>query len=285
MTVLDSLKSEQPPKELFHYTTQKGLLDIVTSESLWATNVSCLNDSSEFVLALQLANNIMTEIEKTGDYPPEKISLLRRELESIWRLHIFVSSFTENGDLLSQWRAYGDKSGGYSLGFIGTNLMKKANGQGFFLAKCIYDPQKQREVMTELIMEYLSKELYQLSISEAYKKDKNNVGFYTGTEFWKDLGTLAPILKDQGFKEEEEWRIISDGPIGASELLYRSGSSYIIPYFNFNLEDIKELLSSIIIGPTPHPSIASYSLWMFLAKKGLDSFVEIRPTNIPYRNW
>jgi hypothetical protein len=47
-------------------------------------------------------------------------SLCSYSFQCIWRslpIDHFVVSFSENGDLLSQWRAYGWLGGGYSIGF------------------------------------------------------------------------------------------------------------------------------------------------------------------------
>ena len=37
---------------LWHYTSGQALIDILKDKSLWATHISCLNDSSEFRHAL-----------------------------------------------------------------------------------------------------------------------------------------------------------------------------------------------------------------------------------------
>lgn len=37
-----------PPPILHHYTTQEGLLGIVESKSIWATNIYYLNDAAEY---------------------------------------------------------------------------------------------------------------------------------------------------------------------------------------------------------------------------------------------
>jgi hypothetical protein len=36
------------PEFLYHYTSQDGLLGIISSASLWATNISYMNDATEF---------------------------------------------------------------------------------------------------------------------------------------------------------------------------------------------------------------------------------------------
>ena len=106
----------------------------------------------------------------------------------------------------------------------------------------------------------------------------------------EDLASFAPIFKSEGFKEEKEWRIISEGPKGVDQVKYRSGQSYIIPYFEFILENPLKYLNSITIGPTPHPDISKNTLDMFLLTQKLECQIfeheiTVNHTNIPYRNW
>ncbi|KQV50324.1 hypothetical protein ASC95_13135 [Pelomonas sp. Root1217] len=51
--LLRELYSEQPTGELFHYTTSAGLLGIVQSGSIWATEARYLNDATELSNALE----------------------------------------------------------------------------------------------------------------------------------------------------------------------------------------------------------------------------------------
>lgn len=285
MTILNKLKSENPPTELFHYTNQKGLLGILNSKTLRTTKVHCLNDASEFVLALNLAKKILTEFEKADQFSIGKIEILRDEIESIKRLNIFISSFTEEQDQLSQWRAYGNSSGGFAIGFHGPTLYQEIKNLGFFLAKCEYDNKIQYDHVSDLLSEYLSKDFKSYGLETSKDHEKSKISFFSGTNFWKDLSSLAPILKDKGFYEEKEWRIITERAISAKEVSYRIGSSYIIPYYEFKMENPNKLITSITIGPTPHRDISEDTLQMFLRKQGLKESIIIKHTGIPYRNW
>lgn len=283
MSVLESLKSYQPPDELFHYTNQDGLLGILKSNLIRTTKVLCLNDSSEYVLALKLAREILETLSEDDNYSLEKIKTLRIELDVIKSFNIFVSSFTTEDDLLSQWRAYSNSSGGYSIGFSGNELLTEAKNQDFFLAECIYDPKKQREIITEFLQDRLSEDdNTNNEINQKYQTAQSN--HLQTKSIWKDLASIAPILKDQGFKEEKEWRIITEHPRASYELSFREGQSYIIPYFNFSIENPKKLIKSIRIGPTPHPDISEDTLQLFLYKQNLSKTI-IKRTSIPYRNW
>ena len=59
MTILEDLKNIHPPVELYHYTSQYGFLGILNTDSLWASKVHYLNDSTEFALALDLAKIVL----------------------------------------------------------------------------------------------------------------------------------------------------------------------------------------------------------------------------------
>ena len=43
----------QPPENIYHYTTQKGILGIVTRREMWATQVHFLNDKNEVFLTFK----------------------------------------------------------------------------------------------------------------------------------------------------------------------------------------------------------------------------------------
>jgi hypothetical protein len=46
------------PSVLYHYASQKGLLEIVNSKTMWATNIYYLNDSLEYEYAAQLIQEV-----------------------------------------------------------------------------------------------------------------------------------------------------------------------------------------------------------------------------------
>jgi hypothetical protein len=55
------LLDQEPPDQLYHYTDQTGLLDILNTGELWATKVQYMNDATEFGLAVDLAKSRLEE--------------------------------------------------------------------------------------------------------------------------------------------------------------------------------------------------------------------------------
>jgi hypothetical protein len=102
------------PEFLYHYTSQDGLLGIVQSRAIWATNISYMNDATEFGLA---RDRLLEEI-RTRYIRKASVDVVSWITTKITDSPICVSCFCEDGDLLSQWRGYAGDGYGYSLAFI-----------------------------------------------------------------------------------------------------------------------------------------------------------------------
>lgn len=254
---------------LFHYTSQAGLLGILEGNCLWATVAEFLNDKSEYSHGLALieqslarrCNQIEDEMERL------KMNLLRRALRKLPR--VCVASFSEEGDLLSQWRAYGGGSGGFALGFRREHLRTVGEGQRFYLEKCIYSQKDQAKAIEELMDAWY----------ERIKQDKSMIGCA------KQASRLAVRLKPESFEEEREWRLIGI-PKTVSELHFRQGKSMLIPYFKLGLGHATAYLEGVVVGPNPHGDLGDHAVSLFLRKLNLPNpDLMTKRTRIPYRNW
>jgi len=274
-----------PPEELFHYTTQDGLLGILKDDSLWVSSVIHLNDSSEYLLALELAKQELNDRKNKTDGEEEKIDCLLNNIKTIQNSSVMVASFTKKRDCLSQWNFYGKFNGGYSIGFNTNHLIQEANKQGYAIDKCFYEPNEQKQIIAKLINESLMEDFNIISEYVPENKPRTIVILATGGDFWKRLLYLAPIIKNKAFNEEEEWRLISCMIKSSSGLCFRTGKSFLIPYYKFSLGPKKSYLSSITIGPTPNPDLARLSIERLLTKYEVKQNVKIFNTEIPFRNW
>jgi hypothetical protein len=137
-------ETHQPDGLLYHYTTQEGLLGILERKKIWASHLQYLNDASEGQIFTKLLRDEFKQRTAKGSkdtaqkfiafsqlmgvlegQPESKIQCAENKVLD-WGLNAFswinaqdtfVASFSEQGDLLSQWRAYSGETGGYSLGF------------------------------------------------------------------------------------------------------------------------------------------------------------------------
>jgi len=241
-------------------------------EALWATHISYMNDASEMVEPFNIAEDILEEywqeLKNSGDIDQKRETIVSNFLVDIKKRggNICVVSFCDDGDLLSLWRGYGEYNSAYSIGFNVKNLMKDEVWPRFQLNQCIYYPRAQyeREVKS-FITNYI----------ESVMNDTMKL-----TNFLDDFTRKAGTMKLDYFKDEKEWRIISDGPIISRLLSYRKGKSTIIPYYPIKI-DISAI-AEITIGPCENPELAKSAITSFAYNNGLKD-VSIKNYDIPYR--
>jgi hypothetical protein len=288
--ILREILSRTPSGLIYHYTNQSGLLGIVRNGELWATHNQYLNDRKEFLHALEFARSAVDdllagpfEVGSTGETRRNLLYKMRQNLRwSLESVNICVASFSEDGDSLSQWRAYGGHSG-FALGFQGERVRASADAEGWYLAPCIYDWEQQKAIVVALIHEVIR----QVLTGEPIEEDEK--GSEVGNLF-AYLYRYAPILKDRAFREEKEWRIISR-PLHCTTkgFDYREGRSALVPYFRFPVCKAGESfpLREVVVGPTQDQERSQYSLESFLASKNIINRINcaIRGSSVPYRDW
>jgi len=198
------------PNLIYHYTTITGIIGIVQSGGVWATDIRFLNDSTE----LQYARDILLSRIKE-EIAAQAISTLHK---TFWERAIevfkpgpsdyrFITCFCEDGDLLSQWRGYAGGTGGFSIGFdsrIVNGL--SAKNPTIFLRRVIYEPRIQTEIFNQIIFEVNA--CITQNISGKTAEEQNNVIAHIGHIFGTLTDELLYTFKHPSFYEEKEWRLV-----------------------------------------------------------------------------
>jgi len=285
----NSVFLEKCPALLYHYTTQKGLLGIIQSKKIWATHHQFLNDTQEYLHAKNLVAKELAERCTTA--PPDALLLLNEMRASLdgpgnEDVSLFVASFSEYGDSLSQWRAYGGSTSGFALGFAGDQLDLP---ERFTIARCIYKPEMQYDVVNSLIADVLGRP--QVPVVGAL-----NAKLIVQTGLLMELHRFALFFKHEKFHEEREWRIVSPVMMGVApsypvpdeetELRFKEGKSMPTPYRCIPLGKGSLPLSEVVVGPNPNPAGQSERSVRILlnSERGFGN-VAVRSSKIPYRNW
>lgn len=267
----------KPPETIYHYTTQKGILGIIPSRSMWATQAYFLNDKNEVFLTFKLLENELSRLigESQSSHHRSLLNEIKHNLENLSPSHIFTISFCKEGDLLSQWRGYAAQGKGYALGFDLKSLTNIAKKQNFVAWPCVYNPTLQQELVNYLIDCWITKFSGPMIDHSKMLEEINS-----------SICKLAPVIKDESFIEEQEWRLISSTSDNKKNMDFREGAYSLIPYLNFHLKigKSKDCFRRIVVGPSPHTDLAHNSLQMFLEHNSLES-VEVVNSRIPYRNW
>jgi len=281
----------EPPPRLYHYTSQRGLLGILSSKTIWATRIQFLNDSTELGYSIALWQEAVqfriARLESDTSLPSElKTDVLKilRPLSQVFnsasKASIYVACFSEDGDTLSQWRGYCPGGHGYSIGFNSAQIID-ATPAKFFLAPCIYDKEKQVKLMDELLLGLFA----DCGVSDP-SKSKSKAEF-TSPEyrhaFVMQFFFLASLLKHPSFFEEREWRLISS-PISDDDpqIDVRESKFVLIPHFKFELVKPEEELDvEVVVGPNPEAELAMTSLSTLLKTRKCRG--SSRLSSIPFR--
>lgn len=287
MSLIHSILSKTPDVPLYHYTSYGGFLGIVKSKSIWASNIHFQNDDEEFLHAIKIAGTVIDTISPNISDPIESnfLAKLKVALDQITQVHIYVASFSEDGDLLSQWRAYCPRGAGISISFRYDELKPILEAQGFFFAPCIYDRPRQELLMKELIEAQLNE--FRAALP-SHPTDAGVIGDNIAYRFKWKFASQAPILKHPSFSEEREWRVISGMvPVDHPQVDFREGPYRLIPYFKLRLtenpaDDIP--IKNLIIGPNPQKTLAWHAVSMLMSNQKIKSWGST-PSYIPYRAW
>jgi hypothetical protein len=285
-----ALYAERPAKTLYHYTSIRGLIGIVSTGHLRATDVHYLSDSAELQRTANLLRFSVTQAP-AGD---EFTTRLRAQFLH-WVGHrlnelgaaVFAGCFTENGNLLSQWRGYCDPGKGLSLGFAANSLVEQTAAQSWRLGRCIYDNYQQNALAASILCTVEDQARQELPSLEHLTPNATQKVFAVVEN---DLLQIAALIKDPGFIEEQEWRVVS--PVTPNYMIapieFREGQSMLTPYMNFRLPFTPEKtvdLEHVWVGPTPHSTSSTLAVMTFLSKHRASPRLGVGYCNLPYRTW
>src|SRR5690606_18776189 len=97
--------------KLYHYTNLDSLVGITSNQELWLSNLYFQNDKIEYEIGLNILKQVLQKRKK--DHLENEIdTIFLNSLDSAIELlntqQSYTVSFSEEPDLLSQWRGYGD---------------------------------------------------------------------------------------------------------------------------------------------------------------------------------
>ncbi len=205
---------------LYHYTDFAGMKGIIESRSIWHTNAEALNDQKEIRHGLGVIREAIEERKslETDEFILVFIDSLLFHLESLFRnLYItFVASFSMDGNLQSQWQAYGDRGRGYSLGFEFSNKTKRTSDishisdpSEIILRRVLYDQDQQKG----LVISYLNNVIESIRPNLVAEKqlarvDRSVRASTRAVQAMHTLAEMAVTFKVERFRKEQEWRLI-----------------------------------------------------------------------------
>jgi hypothetical protein len=276
-----------PPPTLYHYTTAAGLAGILRTKTLWATHAIFMNDRSEVEHGRSIAASLVQHALHLGAIGADAEFLGRlaeRVNVPLRRTDTYVACFCRHGDLLSQWRGYANRGGGYSIGFASDTFGHPGvcGEHEVHLRRVEYGADKQTELLAAIIercRQHLEKAL--TGAPPSMRPEPLTTVLVSVAE--RAILRAAVTFKDEGFREEQEWRVIVmrshsvvDYSDEASPVKFREQAGILVPYVTLNFADVPHwrACANVRVGPTVDKRRAVVSLQMLLDQQGY------RETNI-----
>lgn len=288
MNVL-SFINQKKPSNLSHYTNFEALISIIKNEELWLSNLWFLNDRNEYKEGLSIIET--KYLEKIKKHKEPNIKILLNTLESAISLlkqqSVYVISLTTNEDLLSQWRGYGGNNGvGIKFNF--------SNNKTINLFPCIYNKKMQEEYINHIFentIEIFNKTKENGLFPKEWCNEKDELPYWdainiAGSNFISKCNVACALIKNEGFKEEEEWRLLN---FSSENINFLSKGSFIKPFIKMKILNFKETLTGVIIGPNPDEDLCKRSIVQLLKSKKiaenqtLFDTLKITSSSIPFR--
>lgn len=284
-----STEEKGKPKTLYHYCSTETFLSIITSQSIWLSDVGKSNDKNEtcvlrkyfyeyiYKKMLSLNDGIEKECCRfllasvKSDGFDKSTDILNREdlakqfIDRYKQTRTYCFCLSEQKDTLGQWRGYADNGNGISIGFS-TKYLERINTRSVFcpvsnfhLWSVSYNNQlKDLDEICKIIYDTTEKDTPPKFLSCVLDKV-----FYFST-----------IVKDKSFREEKEWRVIitNNDSYAKKDLLdfslfskiadenyhawfeipqlkYTARLDDIVSHIEVGIKDMQSAINSIIIGP------------------------------------
>ena len=228
--------------QLIHYTNADGLLGILNSKEIWATDATYLNDYQELLYAKRMIADYLQVLCDHSQWEPDfKITSgekkLMRTYVRLFRTlryipEVFVASFSRAYDSLSQWREYG----GYNVAVSSAALRSCAHRVQGLLVRCVYRESMQMDLVKLLVREMILE----------YRKREDD-DFLREHMVANLLCRLGSLLKHPSFEEEAEWRIVMPYSPELDRVEFRRSGRRVVPYVKV---DIEEALKTRVDNPT-----------------------------------
>ncbi|HKM71621.1 MAG TPA: DUF2971 domain-containing protein [Stellaceae bacterium] len=251
------------PNLIYHYCDANALLGIFHSNSVWATGARYLNDKTELV---SLMRNVPEHLKRFPDTPATLV--LRERAGTLVKMHAeiishaigmeqFVACFSADGDVLSQWCAYGDDGRGFAIGFAPSELAV-LQGEAILngdIREMMYGPEGERDLVDSLIKGLIEtvEPFVDILDTTGWEPDPEGAAPLTarqwlGLRFSECLGELTFESKHASFREEREWRLYAQ----KGQVQFRAAPRGIVPYRQVDMRAATSKLmpiKRIIMGP------------------------------------
>lgn len=283
------------PEILYHYTTASGLVNIIQSQTLWATNAEFLNDAQELKFGrdelrkelLRQADGLSPEGSDVIDADYTRATVMRSAANHLGppglfaggQYHfVYVTCFCGVDDLLSRWQGYGG-SGGYAIGFRSARLRHVRPAEaGARTREYGSGPGGTIDESAKLIKVRYGDTAMKAAITTVLDSiAPDPVGFPGSTGYFRAQTIVLPALagiKHDAFREEREWRLVV--VTDQHKPSFRTGSLGVIPYITLSYPT--DAITEVVIGPGSEQPLREQGVRLLVGPE-----VVVRSSHAPFR--
>ena len=287
MAVLTERRS--PPGLVYHYCDANALLHILQTRQLWATDTNYLNDRDELVsLFKNIERHIRVQRRKESKYLAEQFRQVGAFdagfRSNLIGLGVYVACFSEDGDVLSQWRAYAADGTGFAIGFNPSELLALQNSSSCSLRRMVYGGSDEETIVSRFFSDFAEALVPFADQLETFSWKETSFDSWVQLRIREFLHEFTFECKHPAFHEEREWRIM----VHAGELKYRSTNNRLVPYRLLDMTGTRDSrlmpIKEIVIGPCA-PAMETERVLTYLAESlgHGHAGIEFRRSISPYR--
>lgn len=288
------------PPRVYHYTTGAGLIGIIQSGTLRATQIACMNDAKELVHSVDELKAAIDKHRKAG-LSVDAEFILQRMLKLMDKPDpevsgAFIACFSEEDDDLSQWRAYGGGEGGYAIEFDTDALLSVMAGRGNYCVPVYYTDSQKHKLFDDIVQ--WSEKYFVHGLTTVPTRDREAWADVFALRWMQHLVWLAPVIKHPKFAGEREWRIIYQLKPDdfSTKMGFVQKQSLLSRYIPLEFSDpdptrngyTRLPITGVVVGPARHREISRISIGDLLISKGYNTPAEVnvpvRLSEVPYRS-
>jgi len=318
-------------ESIYHYCSADTFMAIIQNKTLRLSDLNKTNDymekrwANKFIVCMLQEKldeyGINMRLEEDYWYDEQSnnhLQYYKKEVERVLydESPVLITCFSEEKDILSQWRAYGQDGTGVAIGFNYKVISLLNDKRDMVVEKVVYKESKQKEKLGQLIESVI------IYIQNMFEEDKVRISDDFNVYFKEEfdvfcevlvdyIGRIGCIIKNPAFAEEKEVRIIYNpnlpnretlGDIQLNEakdyfvkvkeiskykiqpLKFNYKNNQLVSFCDIDFSDLicKPILNEIIIGPKSQ--LRESDMYYFLLANGFDANnINISKSKATYR--
>ena len=228
---------------IYHYCSLDVFHKIAKTKNIWLSDITKMEDKTEYKSGFDVINKIVMEFfgNDTGILNGKSHFNINDSFK------VLIACFSHHGDMLSQWRKYGDDEKGVSIGFNRDKIVQHNLFNRYLEGM---EPISSKVSFMKINYKLVD---FEVRVKEVIKQFESSTALLKHKMLARALMYMAISYKDEFFKEEDEVRAIitiENEKVDNYEIKLRC-SNYGEAFYhelNTGFKDI-QAIEKVIIGP------------------------------------